>query len=368
LFIFINFNREFAVVGVLLLLVHASTVDRLKARKETCQSTRRMKDICKWLFERTHAMLFGLVLLAVISSSAQAFFIPRDEEQYGPYKVAKVDYLLRGILDKSFPSSVVVFPKQILKPGNNETFPLVVFSHGDFGGGIVTYLGHKALLTGVASFGFIVLAPRSCSFEWQCSDDEYVEEQLQLLEWADSDDRIQDFLGVLKSVDRSAGYGVFGHSSGGRAVVQASPQFAEYNVKAAVLLHPGEVNTNFSITVPLASFTGTLDKCCGEDTTRPIYEQAVPPKAYANLIGGRHTEPVLFHTRWTIYIAAWFKLFLGAESADDTERYYNLMFGDTPNSLCGGSIPMKEDCEAIEARRRSRASTRRSHFRISNPN
>jgi len=191
--------------------------------------------------------------------------------QYGDHLVTKVDYYLPSVLDPSYPWAVLVFPKRVLWPGNSDRFPLVVFSHGDFGGGIVTYVGHTALLNGIASFGFIVVAPASCNDE--CSNggsETYQEEQLKLIEWASEESRDEDVFEILKSVDRENGYGLFGHSKGGTVIVRASPQFEDYNVTAAVLLHPGEDPPgSYDSSVPLAAFTGTLDDCCGEETTKP---------------------------------------------------------------------------------------------------
>ena len=62
------------------------------------------------------------------------------------------------------------------------------------------------------------------------------------------------------------------------------------------------------------------------------------------MIGALHTEPVLFWTRWTAYVAAWFKIWL---TESDDPFYYDLIYGDRYVSLCGGKFPMKDDCDAL---------------------
>ena len=45
----------------------------------------------------------------------------------------------------------------------SKTFPFIVYSHGAYGGGDIDYAAYIPLLESVASYGFIVAAPRSCS-------------------------------------------------------------------------------------------------------------------------------------------------------------------------------------------------------------
>jgi len=262
--------------------------------------------------------------------------------QYGSYKVRKKQYYLPEVLDPTNPRALVIYPRKILKEGNTEKFPLVVFAHGWTGGDWKLHLYHQGLLDGMASFGFIVVAHRSCDTgcpnvgDW----DTYYREQLKLIEWA----RTQRSDKILQFVNHEANYGLFGHSRGGQATVDALEFAVEYNISAAVILHPAPLSKAVgNITVPLAAFTGTRDGCCGEAIARPIYEAASTPKAYANMVNARHTEPNLFFPRWTAYTAAWFKIHLN----NDTSYFHDLIYGSDPKSLCGGGIPMTENCAAI---------------------
>jgi len=279
-----------------------------------------------------------LVLTVPITARLIGYHGPR---LHGSYKVGRRGYFLPEVLDPSNPRALVIYPRKILKEGNTEKFPLVVFAHGATGGGWKLYADYIGLLNGVASFGFIVVAPRSCDVgcprgEWNT----YYQQQLKLIEWTGT----QRNDSILQFIDHEAKHGLFGHSRGGQATVDALEFAVEYNISAAVILHPAPLSKAVgNITVPLAAFTGTRDGCCGEAIARPIYEAASTPKAYANMVNARHTEPNLFFPRWTAYTAAWFKIHLN----NDTSYFHDLIYGSDPKSLCGGGIPMTENCAAI---------------------
>jgi Chlorophyllase enzyme len=295
---------------------------------------------CVIVFQNMKGVTLPLLLALLICSLLDEGYAIA---QYGDKQVQKKELYLPQLLNKSNPRAVVVFPKQILQSNNTEKFPLLVFAHGFVSGGWITYQLHTGLLNGLASFGFIVVAPRSCNVgcpglgQWTTYDDEI----LKLLNYIDS--RVDDT--IFQFVNRTAGYGLVGHSAGGRATAQALQvaNSATNKIKAGVILHP--VTDTVNITVPTAVFTGTLDTCCGgEDRARPIYEGITSPaRAYANMIDARHIEPY-FNTDWTVYVSAWFKIYL----TNDTSTYYNLIYGNDPDSLCGSTIPMTNNCERLQ--------------------
>jgi len=289
-------------------------------------------------------LLYAFVWLVVTIPTTARLIGYRGPRQYGSYKVKKTAYEIPEVLDQSNPRVIVLHPRKILQKGNTEKFPLVIFAHGFFGGDWKLYPGHISLLRGVASFGFIVLAPQSCDTgcpsygEWGT----YYLEQLKLIRWAQT--RTSDK--ILQHVDHDATYGIFGHSMGGQATIRSLVYADEYNISAAVVLHPVLPEEGIgNITTPLASFTGTDDGCCGAITARPVFDAAALPKAYANIVNGKHTEPNFFFPRWPAYIAAWFKIYL----TNDKSYFYNLIFGKDLTSLCGGGIRMTNDCAAMPA-------------------
>jgi pimeloyl-ACP methyl ester carboxylesterase len=257
--------------------------------------------------------------------------------QYGSYEVEWQDYDFTGVLHDSNSEAVVVYPKKILEEENNEeVFPMLVFAHGFLAGGFYTHYLYRALLDGVASFGFIVVAPRSCIAG--CRD--YYNEQLKVIDWVNNNmASVND--SVFQFVNRTAGYGVFGHSMGGQATMQALTFADEHDICAGVVLHPAPIRNPQDMKAPAAFFTGRSE----ERNTRPMYEASpANPKAYARMLRGLHTEPNFGTTKWSMYVAAWFHILLN----NDDGYYYNLIYGNEPDSLCGGSIPMANDCEASE--------------------
>jgi len=265
------------------------------------------------------AFLFAL-LLVIVSA---------EPPHRGPYKTANVDYEV-DTLDETMPEVVVVYPIRIL---GNETFPFISFNHGAGSGGLQTYALHIGILNGLASHGFIVGATKSCMIG--CSEGfwtNYWEEQYKVIEWAQSEEMRND--PILGQVNHDLGYGIAGHSMGGQATARSATRASAQNVKAAILYHPyhqrGE-EIGQDIDVPLAGFTGTLDTCCGEESTRAYYDDAPTPKTFADMSGALHTEPNAPNSRWEAYSAAWFQIWINK----DNGTYYDLIYDDSnPDSLC----------------------------------
>ncbi|KAJ1491948.1 Alpha/Beta hydrolase protein [Baffinella frigidus] len=127
------------------------------------------------------------------------------------------------------------------KPG--ETFPLIAFMHGFFGGGVFTTI-YFPLVEAIASFGYVVVVPRACDVE--CFDDKaslpgdpltfahYYEQQLRVIDWAMEQARAE--FEVFTRVNVSAGVGIAGHSMGGQATLFSAglAKTSAYHIKAAV--------------------------------------------------------------------------------------------------------------------------------------
>lgn len=363
---------------------------------------------------------FLLLCMALFVLLESPLLVPSPPiEQSVPFAVSHTVLNLQNVLHPSDPKVDVYVPFRTINNhhhGNKTTtttnkYPLLIFLHGFTAGGRLQPMLHAALLKGVASFGFVVLAPRSCSFgcpeflQW----DEYHHEALSLLAWAastssarrtgdatsknnDGDgDYNDDAKSILSMVDHDLGCGVFGHSMGAQATIRALMENENYDIRAAVLLHPYTTmpqglpihfrnthttengNSSSLIFPPMAFWTGTDDSCCGPDTTWPLYMQYVaetssstadgnvaataataPARAYAAVRGTGHKEPLFGRNVWSPYVAAWFRIFLAPPSAaaNPTEEYlhyFNMIFGNDTVSLCGGRIPMDRHqvCEAV---------------------
>ena len=253
----------------------------------------------------------------------------------GPYHVQRRTYKV-DTLHPDDPSALVVFPTQILSSDRDgQRFPLLVFGHGKFAGGARIVLA-LALLEIVASHGFVVIGPRSC--DRGC--DLYYMELLKTIEWAQ--DMMDDQ--VLRFIDHDRGYGLYGYSMGGLATAEALGYADQFNIKAGLIIHPARFSPVFplNISTPLAAFTGTDDSHVGGvENTRLYYDAAPFPKVLASIQGANHYYPLwryLLHP----YMAAWFKIYIEGDSG----YYYNLIYGDSPDSLCSSRLLLSE-CEAI---------------------
>jgi dienelactone hydrolase len=275
----------------------------------------------------------------VLGSAAAA-----DPPFKGPYSSTHKLYQV-STLDSSDPEAVIVYPTNT----DATKFPILSYAHGAAGGGWYTFEGYYALWTQIASHGFIIVAPKSCSVG--CKDggwDTYYEEQLKVLEWAKNMSNSGTDKEIFGKIDWTSGAGIVGHSMGGQATVRsAKKDFADkYNIKAAVLHHPFYDKNTYGaeMAVPTAAFTGTADHTCPPQESHEIWDLiTVKPKTFANRIGANHLEPVLVppieHPELGMYTAAWFKIFLKG----DAGIYHSLIYGNAtdPNSLCR-LVPMEE--------------------------
>ena len=292
-----------------------------------------------------------------------------DPPTRGPYATG-FKVFQAGALDKTDQHVHVFYPTNT---SSDLRFPLISYAHGAAGGGELDIIGYHYIFSQMASFGYVVAAPASCSEG--CADhsnrpytdcagllpisspawNSWFGEQLKTIVWArNSTDAI------FNMVSWDMGVGIAGHSMGGQATT-TSAHFAcaaKYNIKAAVLHHAagcdlkeGGGNAGANITIPLAAYTSSGDHCC-EQTTKDVYK-ALPsttPKVYRDLKGSSHLEPVL----WPVvtenpllgtYTAAWFDIFI-KQQRNGTSAW-GLIYGGGPDSLC--KFQEMEECEVGQA-------------------
>ena len=220
-----------------------------------------------------------------------------------------------------------------------QQFPLISFSHGDFGGGPFIWV-YTTLLEQIASFGFVVIAHASCFPT--CDNAQYLD-QLRVLDWASQMNSAGNATThpVLRWVDFTVGFGVSGHSTGGRATFQSGVVATKHRIRAGVAINPDpKVDSASNVTeCAIAVFTGTNDSLEPKGSALADFLALPRPKVYANMTGESHITPISSHPKWGPYAAAWFKVYING----DRGRFYNLIFGEDSESLCGGGYPMT-DC------------------------
>ncbi len=244
-----------------------------------------------------------------------------------------------------------------------EAFPLVPYLHGGLGGG-AALAAYTALFAQLASWGFVVVAPLSCSAgcvdtatsaRWTACGglppvqpvgqgwDAFYGEALKVIDWARNESATRA-AAPFDLIDHGAGYGVVGHSLGGLgAVVAATGDCpARWDVKTVVLHHPssgalptGNVGANAS--VPLAVFTSSGDG--GWPSAQGIFDAFASRSdglafAYRDEVGWSHLEPVLVppveNPLLATYSAAWLAVILRGDRA----AAYELIFGGGADGLC----------------------------------
>ena len=93
----------------------------------------------------------SLLFLALQTTDAQP--------TQGPYATASATYEVPSF-DHSDQHVWIIYPSNA---SAGSKFPLISYAHGMAGGGDLDILGYTALFNQMASFGFVVAAPKSCN-------------------------------------------------------------------------------------------------------------------------------------------------------------------------------------------------------------
>jgi predicted dienelactone hydrolase len=248
----------------------------------------------------------------------------------------------------------IAYPKNAAA---GQKFPLIVYAHGAAGGG-VDFLAYEKHLADIASYGYVVIAPKSCFIG--CSPPKleepsvqgadicygqwpsFVYENTRAIEYSKSS--TDDWASLI---DWQSGIGAAGHSMGGEVVSQlASTEFAQkYNVTAAVCEHCLMcIKKGDLVSTPALFMTGTVDYEVSPKKVKGAYslDQAAP-KSYRNQKGKGHLEMLNLEVQYNPAVASHAAAFFNVWIKGDTDTYYNQIYGNGDDSLCGYA-KMKE-CE-----------------------
>ena len=255
---------------------------------------------------------------------------------------------------------------------SNSTAPqrFIAFGHGASGGQFIQPFVYKSILTALASWGFVVGAPRAC-LEGGLAGCKYYKQQLTLIDWARKAGA--EGHSIMKLVNFTGGVGIGGHSMGGGSTLTDSTAAfggAAHGIAAAVMLHafvtgatPGGSEPP---SVPFLAFTGTRDTTAPPAMTTKFYGAAAAgtPRGLVNKVGATHQEPTdykdhkePYNPRLAQYMAAWYKLYVDGwtaapagrgAGAPDFPDFREMIFGKGADSLCGGGDGDMETCEMID--------------------
>ena len=234
----------------------------------------------------------------------------------------------------------------------------ISYAHGMGGGGALLLPGYAPLLSAVASWGYVIAAPRACNVG--CREDRrslprdppnfgnYYKQQLLAIEEARRAHRAGE--PIFARINFTGGVGIAGHSMGGQATVfSAARELArEHEIRAAVM-HNAYTHVFPRVDVPSLIFTGTED-----DTATPLMSEELYgnltsglPAGLANKEGTGHHAPDLLGYDPLIaqFTAAWFKLHLDGVSSQYGHDFAEMIQGRGAESLCGGGFGRMASCE-----------------------
>lgn len=162
----------------------------------------------------------------------------------GPYRVYKSTIYIGGFVCGRSQNAIVYYPESHDRSFTRK-FPLISFAHGFRAGGQKLDKDYSKLLVGLASWGFIVIAPESAPTSY-C--EEQYEDQLRVFDYVQSNRRKNK---AFASLDSLAYYGVLGHSMGGRSSIISATK-DDYPIGAAAALNP--VYTQATAHIKVCSF------------------------------------------------------------------------------------------------------------------
>jgi len=274
------------------------------------------------------------VLSIAVAHSTPVDVNTLEAQGTAPYGTKDEGVLVGGYVCDTWQYARIYYP--VAKSGGAALgkVPIVSFAHGVTEGGLAVPANYHILLSGVASYGYVVIAQESAVTNFCANQDK---DQQRSIEWVKSSK-------YSSKVDWGKKTGVFGHSMGGMATIKSassSSAIKAHNIGAAVMLHP--CAQSGSAKVPSLFFTGSLDTVCLSTFVKAAYNSASTAKAYAQIRGATHLEPQTgFPNRETIWVAAMFDCHIKG----DQHACGNIYGKSPPNpcySLCTcQAVPMSE--------------------------
>jgi len=205
---------------------------------------------------------------------------------HGPFDVIADKFHVGGLLAPGSQEASIYYPEGSVPPNG---FPVVSFAHGaPAGGDKLLKFSYGEMLRGLASWGYVVVAPDSCvpPVGWSCEDTLW-KDQLRTVTVAKADPSVHTGF----SAANFTRVGVIGHSYGADATVYSA---GADGVAAAVVMHPARIPEAADINVPTMVITGSKDVICPPQDAQFVYDLIqARPKYLLELKGGTHMEPTV---------------------------------------------------------------------------
>lgn len=313
---------------------------------------------------RRGSMPSPLVVLTVCL--AKLTFVAGSHQTSGPYATTHqtIKYAALDVTDRSLEA---VFPSPTVAEaaGSGSTFPVIAYAHG-YGDGGDNVMGHYSgsahpLLEELASWGYVVLAARSCDkgclqgckslkSDPPCFGHFY-DQQLLIIDWARSPAAAAAGLPINASL-----VAVAGHSMGGQATLfSAAYNATSHGIKAAALHHAYTHTYPAIPTIPHLIFTGTHDTTAPPQMASSIFNAAgaFGTRGLVNKAGAQHDEPggsdggAAYNPELPVYTAAWFKIFVDETPVWRGHDFRAMIYGSGNGSLCGGGDGAMGNCTIL---------------------
>ena len=196
----------------------------------------------------------------------------------------------------------------------------------------MTHFSYSRLMQSLASWGFLVVAPKSCPFA-DCQN-WFVDVLVSLRD-------TQEKGGVFRFADFNR-TGVLGHSMGGNAAVKIAAlkdAVKELNIRASVGLAPATMFDNTThpenIVIPTFFTTGTKDTIDPWEQVKDAFSKdTYKDRVLVSILGANHFEDTVLGN---YYALPYYVHFLRCHVMD-VEQACEYVYGDGQGTLCNQEI------------------------------
>lgn len=236
-----------------------------------------------------------------------------------------------GLTQGGNTSATIVYPSN---PSGRETFPFLSFAHGTFVGGKIppTEVTYKPVLELVASYGFVVVAPDTCSVKACYSM--FSADQVATISACKANTSLHP--GLAHATFENVG--VFGHSMGGMSTLACAGgsslgiEPADYGIAAAVSMHTCQdylLDRGGNVSVPILFTAGDADKICADGCAKKFYDSVTyTHKAFLDIANAEHSDPTnMGQNREDQAVALYLSCHLKNEQCDK-------VYGPSGKALC----------------------------------
>ena len=243
--------------------------------------------------------------------------------QQGPFKTSSDQFTVGGLVAGGSQDAYIYWPLDaVAGAAANAPRNVVAFGHGKRAGGDMLHKSYGPLLSTIASYGLVVIAPLSCPND------------LCLRELATDLGTVLEACAANRTLHPALAranftrVGVAGHSMGGASsgYVASSTNATALGVQAYVGMHGTPVTYEAELALPTLYTTGGEDRLVRPSIVKSSFDKSVGarPRVLAELADADHfepTNPIAGHLRLNPYVAAFLMCHVAADDASCAKIY-----------------------------------------------